>query len=1042
MRFKRAMAASMAAVMAVSSAVVCQVTASAAAMENAPDGTETVIATVDLSGTTTTFTTAWQGGSWTQVGVDPEIMKKDNVYVKVTVSNLGKVNEGTENEAKWSDMFSWGFSGYSWAGVVKWYNDKDNTSENFEVMFVPTVGSTAEKAVCYAPISDFALTSWNGIAGNIQAAHTAGFTLESIEIVEVETAKYDIQEITATADKIIPGKFDASKISGDGSGVQVEFTPDPSASGYGIKFYPVVDGAIDWANPVLQKNVSGSPAYIKWSEFSKIPEQMAVGGWGYVAESIMKLTLKNVEGSGNIYTGIVPVSTVTITAPAKTTYNVGDEVTLTASVNDDATVEDKDIVWSSDNTDVATVDEATGKVTFVGAGEAVITAAYKSDDTIKDTVTLTAEKKKVSATIVADAVTDATVSDAQSLAEEAAKATEIAGLTKDTDYTVKVKADGKKYTVTVALTEEGEKKYELIGDTSKEGTISYKVTGVKLSQDTLSILITNTDGVQLTPTIEPADLAEGEIIWEVADPTVASVENGLVKPVSGSAGSKTTITATVKGTEFKATCEVEITEVVNPAVKVVLDKAELSGTVGDKAKLTPTITAEDTTKACTDAVTWKSSNEKVAAVNAGTVTFVGEGTATITVTVGEQTATCTVTVKAKVVAVEKVTLDKTTAALTVGDTTTLKATVTPDNATDKAVTWTSSDETVATVKDGVVTAVKAGTATITAKAGDKTATCTVTVKDKVVAVEKVTLDKTSAELTVGDTTTLKATVTPDNATDKTVTWTSSDETIATVKDGVVTAVKAGTATITAKAGDKTATCAVTVKAKAGDVFSGKADIKPTDLKSWSDNVQIGATKVQEKSVIRIKYSIIDGKQHQIKVQDGAEWKTLTSIKTNEWGVTEVSKDGTLVIELNKADAEAITKGGLAITGEGIRVEDVDFNVVADSKKYGTGTETKTEFVRTTINADGTRNMLAVFSISAEDAKNYEAFLVTIKRGSDDKVFKDVVETFYDTIDYTIDGVMYEGTSENGKHLIVLNLVNADPNWGTITVNIEPTEVKG
>ena len=167
----------------------------------------------------------------------------------------------------------------------------------------------------------------------------------------------------------------------------------------------------------------------------------------------------------------------------------------------------------------------------------------------------------------------------------------------------------------------------------------------------------------------------------------------------------------------------------------------------------------------------------------------------------------------KEISVTGITLDKTTAELTEGETTTLVATVTPDNATDKTVTWTTSDETVATVKDGIVTTLKAGEVTITAKVGDKTATCTIAVKAKVIAVTGITLDKTTAELTEGETITLVATVAPDNATDKTVIWTTSDETIATVANGVVTSVKAGTATITAKVGDKTATCTIAVKAK-------------------------------------------------------------------------------------------------------------------------------------------------------------------------------------------------------------------------------------
>ena len=181
------------------------------------------------------------------------------------------------------------------------------------------------------------------------------------------------------------------------------------------------------------------------------------------------------------------------------------------------------------------------------------------------------------------------------------------------------------------------------------------------------------------------------------------------------------------------------------------------------------------------------------------------------------------------IVVTSVTLDKTELALTVGDAAVqLKATVAPDNATDKTVTWSIDKTSVATVDaTGKVTAVAEGEATITAKAGDKTATCKVTVKANVVAVTSVKLDKTELALTVGDAAVqLKATVAPDNATDKTVTWSSDKTSVATVDaTGKVTAVAEGTATITAKAGDKTATCKVTVKApgmNAIDPF-GKGD---------------------------------------------------------------------------------------------------------------------------------------------------------------------------------------------------------------------------
>ncbi|MGN1233623.1 MAG: Ig domain-containing protein, partial [Candidatus Cryptobacteroides sp.] len=159
--------------------------------------------------------------------------------------------------------------------------------------------------------------------------------------------------------------------------------------------------------------------------------------------------------------------------------------------------------------------------------------------------------------------------------------------------------------------------------------------------------------------------------------------------------------------------------------------------------------------------------------------------------------------------VKSVNINMTTLTLKVGETVTVKATVLPVDATDKAVTWTSSDPTVATVEDGVITALKLGTASITVKAGEKTASCKVTVEPT--PVTSVTLDKDNVTLKVGEKATLQATVGPEDATDKAVTWTSSDPTVATVEDGVITALKLGTTSITAKAGDKTASCKVTVE---------------------------------------------------------------------------------------------------------------------------------------------------------------------------------------------------------------------------------------
>ena len=236
---------------------------------------------------------------------------------------------------------------------------------------------------------------------------------------------------------------------------------------------------------------------------------------------------------------------------------------------------------------------------------------------------------------------------------------------------------------------------------------------------------------------------------------------------------------------------------------------------GGTATLTATITPSNATD---QNVTWSSDNESVATVDQnGRVTAVAQGGATITAAVDGKSAKCSVTVNAAApVPVTSVSLDKTSLGLTEGDTETLTATVEPSDATNKNVTWSTSDASIATVTDGVVTAVAPGTATITVTTedGNKTATCAVTVTAATVPVTGVTLNKTSTSLYVGDTETLTPTITPDNATNKNVTWSSDDTSVATVDaSGLVTAVARGTAVITATAADgsgASASCTVTV----------------------------------------------------------------------------------------------------------------------------------------------------------------------------------------------------------------------------------------
>ena len=325
-------------------------------------------------------------------------------------------------------------------------------------------------------------------------------------------------------------------------------------------------------------------------------------------------------------------------------------------------------------------------------------------------------------------------------------------------------------------------------------------------------------------------------------------------------GSKAALCALAFAFLFVFGCTPKEEPIVDIAVSSVsLSPASLELEEGQTATITATVNPSNATR---KTVSWSSSNASVTTVSGGKVTAVAAGSATITATADGKSATCTVTVKKKVIAVTGITLNPTSVTITVGETATLTATVSPADATDKTVTWSSSDAKIATVKDGTVTAVAAGTTKITATAGGKTATCEVTVKAKEVPVTGITLDPTSVSIEEGQTATLTATVSPADATDKTVTWTSSDTKVATVRDGTVTAIAVGTATITAKAGDKTATCQVTVKAvefpvtniniiqtsisiEVGDTFMLTAIVTPSNATdktiTWSSSNESVAT---------------------------------------------------------------------------------------------------------------------------------------------------------------------------------------------------------
>ena len=519
---------------------------------------------------------------------------------------------------------------------------------------------------------------------------------------------------------------------------------------------------------------------------------------------------------------IVEVTSVTIDRE-NLDLNKGESVQLTAVVKPD-NARDREVSWTSSNAGVAAVAQD-GTVTAVGAGSATITAeaSGKTDDCVVTVtvpvqgISLDREKATIfegdelflTATVLPDDASDPSVSWNSS-------DTDVATVSEGT-----VKAAG---TGTAVITAKaGDQAATCVVTVSKK---TVHVTSIALDKTNLSLTVG--DAATLVATVLPQDAADRSVIWESTNHSIATVDaEGNVSAISAGA---VTITATTADGGLLAGCEVTVTasDVPGPpdppepqvihVTSIALDKTSCELEAGASMILNADVLPEDADdKSCS----WSSSNSGIAAVDAdGKVTAIASGTATITATTtdGQLTASCTVTVfvpEIPVVHVSSIALDRTALNLAVGEYATLKATVLPENAEDRSFNWKSSNQSIAHIDaDGRLSALSAGTVTITATTtdGGLTAACEVTVYTPYIDVTSVTLNKYSLNFIEGESETLTATVMPVNATDKSIVWSSSNTMVATVDNGLVTAVKEGSATITAAAGGKTANCTVTVSA--------------------------------------------------------------------------------------------------------------------------------------------------------------------------------------------------------------------------------------
>lgn len=343
------------------------------------------------------------------------------------------------------------------------------------------------------------------------------------------------------------------------------------------------------------------------------------------------------------------------------------------------------------------------------------------------------------------------------------------------------------------------KKSQLWSQFSNIEVIPVTPTGIQLNQNSAVLYLGLS--TQLTATLLPEN-ATGEISWSV----VSNPENALIVSNSGKVTAQRIGTGTVTAScgELSAQCAINILPSSSESVSIAPLPANIY--VGDVLTLSATVRPSTIVAP----FTWTSSNPDVVKIveNSGRMTAVAPGNAVISATCEGITGKTAVTILP--IEAQSVTLNETSLTLKVGMDALLTASVSPNNTTYPTVTWESSDPNIATVSNGQVIAVGVGECVIRAKCGDVVANCDVVVE--ITPVEGVALSQNTAEIYINQVLQLSATVLPETATDKSVSWTSSDENVAIVDvTGKVMAIGVGTATITASCSDTSATCQLTVK---------------------------------------------------------------------------------------------------------------------------------------------------------------------------------------------------------------------------------------
>ncbi|MCQ2462151.1 MAG: Ig-like domain-containing protein [Clostridia bacterium] len=597
----------------------------------------------------------------------------------------------------------------------------------------------------------------------------------------------------------------------------------------------------DWALATKVNSFISSTAHSTDVNFNKIsadPDDSQILSYDYTEDYFhpnTALQLKWAQKFPISKMGIVQKATKITLSSTASKISVGKTVTVTPTVLP-SNAADKTVKWSSSNKSVATV-SASGVVKGIAPGKATITCkANGGNASAKFSITVYRKVTGVTLSETAVTIYQTQTKTLKANVVPADAENKSVKWTSSNEGVAKVSSAGKITAVTPGTCTVTVKTSDGLFKASCKVTVKKKIAVTKVSLNVKSKSVKKGNTYQLKGSVYPENATIKTFTWKSSNTKVATVSStGLVKAISGGSA---TITCMSKDSGAYKTCKINV---ISPVTGVSLNKSKITVFTKKTYQLTEKVTPEDATSA---SVTWMSDNTAVATVNHdGLVTGIKTGKTTVYCITddGGYIAQCEVTVK-KTVRVQDIELNATAKTIYTSNTYTLSPVFFPDNASNKSVKWSSSDKTVAAVSSkGVVTGKKVGTCKITCISvdGSKKAICTIKVKGH--PVTGITLNKSSAVIQDGKSTTITATVTPYNAANKSVKWSSSNTAVAKVSStGKVTALKPGTCTVTCKAvsGKASAKCKITVtKVSAKNLAISKDGKNPI----YSGSISVGSS---------------------------------------------------------------------------------------------------------------------------------------------------------------------------------------------------------